>query len=244
MIATAFISDLHLSSTQPKIIALFLQFLKEYTKQLDALYILGDFFEVWIGDDVLTETDLIIIQALKQATEAGLPIYFMAGNRDFLIGKKFLKATGLIYLKDPYVINLYHNKILLMHGDTLCTQDIAYQKFRRKTRNWLIQKIFLLKSSETRQALANRYRMQSQAHTATTALNIMDVTPSEVIRVMKKYHVTTLIHGHTHRPATHTFLLNGHSAKRFVLPAWHEEGGALMFFPNGQQKWVAIRANS
>jgi len=241
--ATAFISDLHLSSKEPQIITLFLEFLTKYSNQLDALYILGDFFDVWIGDDILTEADLIVMNALKQATDQGLSIYFMPGNRDFLLGKRFLQATGMKKLKDPYLIDLYGESILLMHGDTLCTQDLAYLKFRKKARNWLFQKIFLLKSAKTRQVIAENYRANSQKHTATTAMHIMDVTQEEVVRVMRKYQVTTLIHGHTHRPAIHQFLLNNQPASRVVLPAWHGHGGALICNPDGQKQLISFRGN-
>ncbi|MDX1901200.1 MAG: UDP-2,3-diacylglucosamine diphosphatase [Gammaproteobacteria bacterium] len=236
--ATAFISDLHLSSNHPEMIALFLNFLETYTTQLETLYILGDFFDVWIGDDATTDADDTVIQALKRATDKGLKIYFMHGNRDFLVGKNFFKMTGCIFLKDPCVIELYGKRILLMHGDTLCTQDIAYLKFRKKTRNWFVKKLFLLKSRNARNKIATGYRKASQMHTQTKAENIMDVTPEEVLRVMEKHHVQTLIHGHTHRPGIHAFLLNQQPATRIVLPAWHEQDGAFFCKPDGSQTFV------
>jgi UDP-2,3-diacylglucosamine hydrolase len=235
-----FISDLHLEETRPIITNQFFHFLHHQTQQADGLYILGDFFEVWIGDDNLTPFNQSIIDALKQATDSGLPIYFMHGNRDFLIGKNFLRATGCQLLPDEYVVDIYGIPTLLMHGDTLCTLDVNYLKFRKKTRNWLVQKIFLLKSLEKRRIVAENYRKGSQSHIATLSENIMDVTQDEVESVMKKHQVQHLIHGHTHRQAIHQFELNHKNATRSVLGAWHESGNVLICNQDGTQRFISL----
>lgn len=224
-----FISDLHLEEKTSAITEIFLRFLNTLQPNVKALYILGDFFESWIGDDDLTPFNLKIINALKQKTQQGLPIYFLHGNRDFLLGKKFFKATGCILLPDEIVIEIEGNKILLMHGDTLCTEDKAYLKFRKKARNKFIQWLFLWKSLAKRKAIANQYRQASQKYIATAPDHIMDVTQAEVMRVMQKHQVQQLIHGHTHRQAIHEFTLDGKPASRSVLGAWHHEGNGLVY---------------
>lgn len=234
------ISDLHLEENRPEISGLFLNFLKTKTKSAEALYILGDFFEAWIGDDDQTPFHQEVIDALKKATSRGLLIYFMHGNRDFLIGKKFLKSTGCKLLPEEYVVNIYGAPTLMMHGDTLCTDDVKYLKFRKKARNWWMQKLFLLKSLEKRREMAKNYRKASEAHVATLPEHIMDVTESEVSRVMTKHKVQHLIHGHTHRQAIHEFNLNGMPATRTVLGAWHEKGNALILKSNGKSEFIEV----
>lgn len=235
------ISDLHLEECRPDIADLFLRFLQTEARNADALYILGDFFEVWIGDDDLTHFNLSIMKALYAERQRGLPIYLMHGNRDFLIGKKFIKATGCQLLPDEYVTTLSGVPTLMMHGDTLCTDDIKYMKFRKKMRNWFVQKFILMKSLETRRSIAKRYREASKAHISTVADYIMDVNQDEVERVMQKHHVLQLIHGHTHRKAVHTFDLNHSPATRTVLGPWHEYGSALICRANGQNELIDIK---
>lgn len=237
----AFISDLHLEEKRPDIADLFKQFLSTLPKIAESLYILGDFFEKWIGDDDLTPFNIKIIDTLKKTTESGLPIFFMHGNRDFLIGKKFLKMTGCTLLPDEYVINIFGTPTLLMHGDSLCTQDIKYQKFRKKSRSWLFKKWVSMYSLEKRRAIAERYREASKAHTSTTAEYLMDVTDSEVVSVMQKHQVQHLIHGHTHRPFVHQFELNGTTATRTVLGPWHEHGSALICSVDGKREMINIK---
>jgi len=237
---TLLISDLHLDEYRTDITELFLRFLKTDAKKADALYILGDFFEVWIGDDNLSSFNQTIISALKLATDQGLPIYLMHGNRDFLLGKKFLRQTGCKLLPDEYVVDLYGSPTLLLHGDTLCTEDKAYLKFRKKARNRFLQKLFLLKSLETRLAIAKKYREASKAHTSTASDFIMDVTQEEVERVMKKHGVQHLVHGHTHREAVHQFELNNRPATRTVLGAWHTHGSVLVCTPDGKKELVEL----
>lgn len=232
---TLFISDLHLEEQRPDITELFLKFLETYTTNADALYILGDFFEAWIGDDDQTVFHQSIIDALHNASQRGLPIFIMHGNRDFLLGKKFLRAAGCQLLPDEHVINLYGTPTLLMHGDTLCTLDTNYLAFRKKTRKWWVQKLFLLKSLEKRRAVADKMRSASREYTSTTPTHIMDVTQAEVERVMLKHKVQHLIHGHTHRPDVHSFTLNQDAATRTVLGPWHEHGSVLVCENNGKK---------
>jgi UDP-2,3-diacylglucosamine hydrolase len=223
-----FISDLHLDEFHPQITDIFLNFLLTHAARADGLYILGDFFEFWVGDDDLSPYNLLIIEALRAQTAAGLPIYFMQGNRDFLVGKKFMRLSGCRLLPDEYIVDLGGTPTLLLHGDTLCTQDIAYQKFRKRSRNWFIQKLFLTRSLSARKKVAENYRRKSESYTRSAPENIMDVTTVEVERVMKKHQVQHLIHGHTHRPAQHDFILDGKPATRTVLPAWHALGTVLV----------------
>ncbi|OGT45183.1 MAG: UDP-2,3-diacylglucosamine diphosphatase [Gammaproteobacteria bacterium RIFCSPHIGHO2_12_FULL_41_20] len=241
---TLFIADLHLMAEQKNITNLFLNFLKTCALNVTALYILGDLFEVWIGDDDDSLFHSQIKSALTTATAQGLPIYLMHGNRDFLIGKRFLKETGCQLLTDPSVVNIYNTPVLLMHGDTLCTHDIAYLRFRKKSRNFFMQQLFLWKSLKTRKKIAEKMREKSRDYTRTTPDYIMDVTQQEVERVMKKYQVSYLIHGHTHRPAIHEFIAENHSKTRIVLGPWHEHGSALEWQQSGEKNLITINANS
>lgn len=224
---TLFIGDLHLDPTHQEAVGWFLHFLQHDACNADALYILGDFFEVWIGDDDETDFAKSIISALRKYTDQGIPTYFMHGNRDFLIGKRFAKATGITLLKDPTCIDLYGTKTLLMHGDTLCTDDKAYQKARRRLRNRFIQWLFCKLPLAKRQKIAANFRKKSQAHTSTTATDIMDVNQQTVQEMMDHYQCQHLIHGHTHRPCMHEFQNKGTTYKRTVLASWHTKGSAL-----------------
>jgi UDP-2,3-diacylglucosamine hydrolase len=230
-----FISDLHLEEDQPVIADIFLRFLQNEARQADCLYILGDFFEAWVGDDDLTVFHRSIIAALRDATAHGLPIYIMHGNRDFLLGRRFMRATGCRLLPDERVIDVFGTPTLLMHGDTLCTADTAYLKFRKKTRNWFVQTLFLLKPLKQRQIIAANMRAKSKLHTSNMPEYVMDVTQHEVERVMRKHQVNHLIHGHTHRPDIHKFTLENSPASRTVLAAWHDKGNMLVVEKGEQQ---------
>lgn len=238
---TLVISDLHLEENRPDITDLFINFMKNAEKSAHALYILGDFFESWIGDDDDSSFHRLIISTLKHATDQGLPVYMMHGNRDFLLGKRFLRQSGCKLLPEEYVINLYGTRTLMMHGDTLCREDHKYLKFRKKARSWFWQKLMLLKSLDSRRTLAKRYREGSKKHTSTTPYHIMDVTQDEVERLMLTHQVNHLIHGHTHRQAIHQFHLQGSPATRTVLGAWHEHGNVLICEPDGENKLVDIK---
>lgn len=235
-----FISDMHLADERPELTQLFLNFLQTQAVHADALYILGDMFELWIGDDYKTNTSQTVCDALQQLSHTGVPIYFMHGNRDFLIGKKFARAAGITLLPDKYIINLYGTKTLLMHGDTLCTRDIDYLKFRRKVRNKIIQFFFLRKSLEYRINVANHYRQKSKNYTQTAVKEIMDVTPSEIPKLLSYYHTDLLIHGHTHRPGIEYLKLNDHYGMRIVLSDWHHAGQVLVCEPNGSKRLVKL----
>lgn len=237
---TLFVSDLHLEENQPTITSEFLQLLENCDSSVDALYILGDLFEVWIGDDNKTPFHQKIIGALKAATQKGLPIYFMHGNRDFLIGKQFLHETGCELLPDEKKIILYGTPVLLMHGDTLCTHDVAYLKARKKGRNRFLQFLFLLLPLKKRQAIADKMRAKSSLHKQAMAMEIMDVTPHEVERVMQKHQVNVLIHGHTHRPAIHQFFIHDAAATRIVLAAWHHHGNVLIWDETGKKEMIDV----
>lgn len=238
---TLFISDLHLELDQPHITDQFLKLLISCDASVDALYILGDLFEAWIGDDDTTSFHQEIINALKTKTDNGLPIYFLPGNRDFLIGKKFLLASGCQLLGDEEVISLYGTNVLLMHGDTLCTLDVDYLKARKRLHNYFVRHFFLLLPLTVRKKIVSAVREKSENYKKVTPLEIMDVTQSEVIRRMNQHHVHHLIHGHTHRPAIHRSTINNEVLERIVLPAWHGHGGVLEWYANGEKKLIDLK---
>ena len=225
---TLFISDLHLHSNRPDINQLFLQFLEQEASTADALYILGDLFEFWIGDDDIDGEYHEVIQALRQLTNTGVPVYFMRGNRDFLIGECFAEQTGCTLLDDPTVIELYGERVLLMHGDTLCTDDVEYQAFRDEVRTAAWQERVLAIGLEERVNYFQTLREASQKSIQEKPQAIMDVNQGAVEAAMSDAQVTTLIHGHTHRPDTHHFSLDGQPAKRIVLGDWYEHGSVLV----------------
>lgn len=227
------ISDLHLEQERPDITRAFLHFLASRARQADALYILGDFFEVWIGDDAISPFQREIAQALRKLSEAGTRIYLMHGNRDFLIGKRFCREAGATLLPDPCLVEMGGERVLLMHGDSLCTLDVGYMKLRRWLRNPI--SLFILRNLplSTRHKLARKLRSESRAQSRMKASAIVDVTPDEVLRVMTEQGVRTLIHGHTHRPATHALQINGQPARRIVLGDWDKQGWALQVDQQG-----------
>lgn len=238
--STILISDLHLDEQHLETTEIFFRFMRTEAKQAERLFILGDFFEAWIGDDDLSPYNVKIIKMFREATQKGLQIYFMHGNRDFLLGKKFLKATGCVLLPDEYVVDLYGTPTLLMHGDTLCTLDVKYLQFRKKSRTWLYKTLVSFKSLESRRAIAAKMRAASKEHTSKADSYIMDVTQDEVERVMRKHNVQHLIHGHTHREAVHRFILNGKPATRTVLGPWHEQGCMLVCEKNQTPKLCKV----
>ncbi len=214
------ISDLHLEEERPDITGAFLRFLDEHASQAETLYILGDFFEAWIGDDEQSPLQVEIAGQLKRLADAGLNIYLQHGNRDFMIGERFAAEAGLTLLPDPVVVELGGQPTLLMHGDTLCTADKEYMKFRSMVRNPQWQAMMLNRPLADRQTMARQLREISKAKNQGKKEEIMDVTPEEVIRVMEEHQVTRLIHGHTHRPAVHDVTIKGQPGKRYVLGDW------------------------
>lgn len=231
---TLFISDLHLSGARPDITAQFLQFLGSEARAAERLYILGDLFEFWVGDDEPDADARRIKDGLRALTDAGIPCLLMHGNRDFLLGRAFCAETGCELLDDPTVIDLYGRRVLLTHGDLLCTDDHAYQRLRRVVRNPVVQWLFARLPLTRRQKIAARIRAGSQAHTYQAAANIMDVNPNAVAAAFKKAGVDVMIHGHTHRPAVHA-LDTGRPATRIVLGDWYEQGSVLRWNPTGYE---------
>ncbi|PKG97527.1 UDP-2,3-diacylglucosamine diphosphatase [Paraglaciecola sp. MB-3u-78] len=224
---TYFISDLHLSADRDDINQCLFTFLSEQAPQADALYVLGDLFEVWIGDDDQNSFTLSIAKAFNALGQSGVPIYFIHGNRDFLIRQRFAKQAGFKILPEQVVIDLYGDPTLIMHGDELCTKDTEYQAFRKKARSWWWPRIMLSLPLSTRRKLANKGRATSKQKQSALSAEIMDVTSEEVITYMQKFAVKKLIHGHTHRPAIHPLEINGQPAQRIVLGDWYDQGSIL-----------------
>jgi len=225
--STLFISDLHLDAARPHIVELFTRFIAADARAAEALYILGDLFESWIGDDDDSPLALQVAQSLYALKQSGVPVFFMHGNRDFLLGEAYAKRAGMTLLDDPTVIEFGGQPTLLMHGDTLCTDDAAYQEFRAVVRNPDWQKQFRARSLSERHAFAAQARAESVKHTAGAKPEIMDVNQAAVLAAMRKHGVRTLIHGHTHRPATHRFEVDGQAAERIVLGDWYEQSSVL-----------------
>jgi UDP-2,3-diacylglucosamine hydrolase len=220
-VTTLFISDLHLEESRPDITGAFLGFLKTHAMGVEQLYILGDFFEAWIGDDERTPLQEQVAAALREVRDSGTEIFLMHGNRDFLIGNDYCERAGATLLDDPTVVDLYGTPALLMHGDSLCTADVEYQKFRANMRNPQMQKMMLARPLEDRQQMARQLRQMSMAKNQGKAEDIMDVTPEEVVKELEHHGVQLMIHGHTHRPAIHDLEANGEPARRIVLGDWN-----------------------
>jgi len=225
--STLFISDLHLDAARPHIVELFTQFVAGDARQAEALYILGDLFESWIGDDDDSPLALQVARSLHALKQSGVPVFFMHGNRDFLLGQNYAHRAGMTLLDDPTVVEFNGERTLLMHGDTLCTDDGAYQEFRAVVRNPDWQRQFRARSLSERHAFAAQARAESVKHTAGAKPEIMDVNQAAVLAAMRKHGVRTLIHGHTHRPATHRFEVDGQAAERIVLGDWYEQSSVL-----------------
>ncbi|EIX9730973.1 UDP-2,3-diacylglucosamine diphosphatase [Klebsiella pneumoniae] len=230
--ATLFIADLHLQTEEPAITAGFLRFLQGEARQADALYILGDLFEAWIGDDDPNPLHQQIASAIKAVVDAGVPCYFIHGNRDFLVGQRFARQSGMILLAEEERLDLYGREVLIMHGDTLCTDDPGYLAFRAKVHTPWIQRLFLALPLFIRHRIAARMRADSKAANSSKSMEIMDVNPQAVVDAMERHHVQWLIHGHTHRPAVHELQANGQPAWRVVLGAWHSEGSMVKVTPD------------
>jgi UDP-2,3-diacylglucosamine hydrolase len=235
-VTTLFISDLHLDGARPDITAQFLDFLDREARRAQALYILGDLFEAWIGDDDPDPDKRRVLQGLRSITSAGVKTFLIHGNRDFLIGKRFCRETGVELLNDGTLIDVYGRRVLLMHGDLLCTDDHAYQRLRRIVRNPIVQFVMRRLSLRQRQRLAERMREGSKEHIKSmdiAAPQIMDVNQDEVRRTFERYGVDCMIHGHTHRPAVHEMEIDGRKAVRIVLGDWYEQGSVLRWDEKG-----------
>lgn len=230
---TLFIADIHLCEQEPAITAGFLRFLREDAPLADALYILGDLFEAWIGDDDPQPLHAEIASALKALHQQGVPCFFIHGNRDFLLGRRFARDSLMTLLPESQVLELYGLRLLILHGDTLCTDDVGYQKFRKKVHNPLIQRIFLSLPLKWRLKIAAKMRAGSKASNSHKDLIIMDVNQQAVVQEMQNHGVEWLIHGHTHRPEIHQVRLGEALGHRAVLGAWHQEGSMIKVSADG-----------
>lgn len=235
---TLFISDTHFEDDKSNHYSKFVQAISDPT--VDAIYLLGDIFEAWIGDDDLTPFHQSFIETLKKITARGTPVYFMHGNRDFLIGKRFAELSGCKLLPDEWRVTIYDTPVLLMHGDLLCTNDEKYLKARKLAHKPLIQRGFLSLPLALRRYIAAKLRAKSKRHTQAATAMMMDVANEAVIDVMKKHQVNYLIHGHTHQPDIHPLKINKQPAWRIVLGAWHKRGNMLVWQQDEGYDWVEL----
>ena len=236
--STLFVSDLHLDPARPEITALFLRFLQREAASADALYILGDLFEAWVGDDDPSSTGQQVADGLRRLADAGVPVYFVHGNRDFLVGQDYAGRAGMRILPDPAVVSLYGEPVLVMHGDLLCTDDHAYQAFRAQTRDPHWQAMFLAQPLAARQAFAAQARQASMSRQQdmidgdrASFEAVTDVNPQAVEATLARFGVATLVHGHTHRPAMHAVRIGDREGRRIVLGDWYEQGSVLRVSP-------------
>lgn len=240
-----FISDLHLCDSRPEISRLFFHFLDTEARCADALYILGDLFEYWVGDDELSSPlNARVASALHELTKTGVHVYLMHGNRDFLLAQQFASASGARLLIDPSLIDLHGTPTLLMHGDTLCTDDQAYLQFRAQVRDPAWQAGFLSQPLAARQALAQQLRNQSEHAKQEKSADIMDVNADAVAQCLRQHGYPRLIHGHTHRPAQHMLAVDGHDCTRWVLQDWYHSGGYLRCDAHGCEAFTLTSANA
>lgn len=229
-----FISDLHLSPETPAATDTLLRFLRETAPAADSLYVLGDLFEYWIGDEGLVQPFAKeVAQAFRTLADGGVPVCFMHGNRDFLVGERFALASGIKLLTDPTVVDLYGTRTVLMHGDTLCSDDVEYQKFRSMVRNPAWQRAFLAKPLDERVRMARDVRGKSEQAKQVKDMTIMDVAPATVDIAFRAHGYARLIHGHTHRPARHEHKVDGRDCERWVLADWYEHGSYLLCDTDG-----------
>lgn len=236
---TVFISDTHFSEDHPEITQRFIDFLTWNKESIENLYLLGDLFDTWIGDDNVTPLSQKISDALAGCTNTGTKIYFIHGNRDYLIGEKFAQSCGMTLLDDKTVISLYGKNTLLMHGDLLCTDDHAYQRYRKIMFSPIMKKICLMLPLSFRKKVAEKLRKASQKSNATKSMQIMDVSEESVIQALEENHTELLIHGHTHRQASHTIKLTHQSAERLVLGAWDgAQGNAIIASAAGKPRFI------
>ena len=226
-----FISDLHLSENTPSVTQGFFEFLKTAAQELSHLYILGDLFEAWVGDDDDSELATNVMQEINHATRNGLEIFFIHGNRDFLCGQKFAEQSNLTLLPDPFFLNFFDQKIALSHGDNFCTEDLEYIKFKKEVRSEKWQQEFLQKPLDDRLNIASNMRDASQKNNSNKDISIMDVTPNAIQEFFAEHRIDLLIHGHTHRPNTHQI----NSGTRIVLGDWHKTGWCLMLDEQQQE---------
>ncbi len=224
---TLFVSDLHLDDARPHIVDDFERFCAGEARRADAIYILGDLFEAYVGDDDDAALNARIAAALHGLADAGVPVRFIVGNRDFLLGESYARRCGMDLVDDGMVIDLYGTPTLILHGDVLCTDDAAYLAFRKQVRHPAWQAAFLARPLAERRAFAAQARDASRAHTSQADMAIMDVNQQAVEGALRQAGITRMIHGHTHRPAIHDFMLDEKPAQRIVLGDWYEQGSVL-----------------
>jgi UDP-2,3-diacylglucosamine hydrolase len=241
-VTTLFISDLHLDATRPEIATQFEHFLQTEALDADALYILGDLFESWVGDDDPNPHYAAARKHLRALVEHGVPVRFMHGNRDFMVGPRFAAETGVTLLEDPLLTSIHGSRVLLSHGDAWCTDDLEYQAVRRMTRDPEWQAMMLAKPLEERLAFAAHARKESAARGETMDDAIMDVNPEAIRNAFREHSVDILLHGHTHRPAVHQLDVDGKSATRIVLGDWFEQGSVVRWDDNGPRLCTLPRA--
>jgi len=232
---TLFISDVHVDAAQPAITQRLLRFLEGEARGARALYILGDLFESWIGDDDADADQRRVLAALRALADAGTACFVLHGNRDFLLGRDFCAASGAQLLPDPLLLTLYGRRVLVMHGDALCTDYVSYQHLLATVRDADWQRRFLDLPLPARRTLANAARAGSQDHTAGLAYRIADVNPDSVACVLRAAGADTLLHGHTHRPGVHHFMLDGRECTRIVLGDWYTQGSVLRWDERGYE---------
>lgn len=238
---TLFISDLHLDDNHPQRTLAFVEFLEYKACAADALYILGDLFEVWIGDDAHSVTANTVQSVLLSLTQTGFPIYVMHGNRDFLLGKRFAAATGCQLIKDPSIIDLYGTPTLLLHGDTLCTHDEIYQAYRRRMRNPMTLKLITCIPKLARQYIAKKMRNNSKKRNQRVDSRLMDIHEPELLNKLCTYKLQQVIHGHTHRPSIRYFthqqhVVDGGLACQIVLSDWDSRANYLIYYADGRKR--------
>lgn len=237
-----FVSDLHLDSTTPAAITTFLDFIEEEARRSSGLFILGDLFESWIGDDDEDPSRRRVCNALRGLTAAGVPCRVQHGNRDFLLGAGFVARTGCELLPDPFTLQAGPHRLVLSHGDILCTEDVAYQRFRRVVRNRVIQRLWLALPLAARRSLADSLRQRSHRQTRAKPAGIMDVTPGAVAAMLRASDADMLIHGHTHRPGEHALMVDGRPRIRIVLGDWYEQGSLLIIHADGSHERRVLSA--
>lgn len=228
-----FISDLHLDAESPEIGSQFLTFLTTEARSADSLYILGDLFESWVGDDDPNPHYAEVKNAIRELVDSGVPVFFMHGNRDFMIGDDFATETGVNILPDPFVLEINAEPVLLSHGDACCTDDVEYQAVRKMTRDPQWQAMMLQKSLEERLAFAAQARAASMVHGGSINEEISDVNATAIEKAMIDANVRTMLHGHTHRPAVHDVTVAGEAGTRIVLGDWYEQGSVLRWDESG-----------
>jgi UDP-2,3-diacylglucosamine hydrolase len=232
-VTALFISDLHLDASRPDITRQFLAFLRGEAAKADELYILGDLFESWIGDDAADDAQRSAVAGLRELTSSGVPCFVMHGNRDFLMAERFSHESGAALLPDPVIITLYGEPVLVMHGDALCTDDRSYQNLRATVRDADWQRRFLALPVAARRAIADAARSGSQEHTASLEYAIADVNAESVAAALRAAKTAALLHGHTHRPAIHSLEVDGRPCRRIVLGDWYTQGSVLRWDRHG-----------